>query len=234
MIIEGDPVYRVALFLILSSMLLNATGLSKSYGQTHVLSSLDIGIEEGRSLAVLGQSGSGKTTLLSILAGLEAPDTGNVRFHELDLYALPPDELTRARGRYMGIIFQEYHLVPSLTALENVALPLEITHDKHVHTRSHELLERVGLSHREDHYPHQLSGGEQQRVAIARALAASPKLLFADEPTGSLDEETAAGVEDLIFSLIRERGLTALIITHNQELSARCDQTLRLHLGRLA
>ncbi len=215
-------------------MLLNAIGLSKSYGQTHVLSSLDLGIEEGRSLAVLGQSGSGKTTLLSILAGLEAPDTGTVRFHNLDLYALPSDELTRARGKHMGIIFQEYHLVPSLTALENVALPLEIIRDKQVKTRSRELLERVGLEHREDHYPHQLSGGEQQRVAIARALAARPRLLFADEPTGSLDEETAAAVEELIFTLIRERGLTALIITHNQDLAKRCDTTLRLHLGRLA
>ena len=132
----------------------------------------------------------------------------------------------------MGIIFQEYHLVPSLTAKENVSLPLEILGEKQAAPRAEALLARVGLSARGHHYPHQLSGGEQQRVAIARALAAKPRLLFADEPTGNLDETTAEEVEALIFSLIKEEGLTAIIVTHNQELAARCSRVLTLHLGR--
>ena len=214
--------------------LLSARNLAKTYGTTRVLHGLDADFRAGESAAVLGQSGSGKTTLLSLLAGLEAPDRGEVRFDGTDLASLSPDALARLRGRHMGIIFQEYHLVPSLTARENVALPLEILRERDAYARADALLGRVGLSARAGHYPHQLSGGEQQRVAIARALAPGPRLLFADEPTGNLDEATAGEVEDLIFSLIAERGLTAIVVTHNRELAAKCSRTLTLHLGRFA
>lgn len=186
----------------------------------------------GESLAILGQSGSGKTTLLSLLAGLESPDEGSIRFEGKHLGDLNADALARLRGQSMGIIFQEYHLVPSLTARENVTLPLEILREKHPGAKADALLERVGLAPRAKHYPHQLSGGEQQRVAIARALATGPRLLFADEPTGNLDESTAQEVESLIFSLIAEQGLTAVVVTHNRDLAARCSRVLTLHLGR--
>jgi putative ABC transport system ATP-binding protein len=215
-------------------VLLSARRLAKTYGATRVLHGLDADFRAGESVAVLGQSGSGKTTLLSLLAGLEAPDEGDVRFDGNDLAALGADALARLRGRNMGIIFQEYHLVPSLTARENVALPLEIQRVRDAGARADALLARVGLSARASHYPHQLSGGEQQRVAIARALAPDPRLLFADEPTGNLDEATAEEVESLIFTLIAERGLTAIVVTHNRELAAKCSRTLTLHLGRFA
>ena len=189
-------------------------------------------IQAGESVAILGQSGSGKTTLLSLLAGLETPDEGSIRFDGKPLEGLKPDALARLRGQSMGIIFQEYHLVPSLTARENVTLPLEILGEKHPGAKADALLERVGLAPRAKHYPHQLSGGEQQRVAIARALSTGPRLLFADEPTGNLDESTAQEVESLIFSLIAEQGLTAVVVTHNRDLAARCSRVLTLHLGR--
>ncbi len=189
-------------------------------------------IRAGESVAILGQSGSGKTTLLSLLAGLELPDEGEVVFDGKNLSALGADGLARLRGRSMGIIFQEYHLVPSLTARENVTLPLEILGERNPGAKADALLDRVGLTPRSKHYPHQLSGGEQQRVAIARSLSTSPRLLFADEPTGNLDEATAEEVESLIFSLIAEQGLTAVVVTHNRELAGRCSRILTLHLGR--
>ena len=191
-------------------------------------------IRAGESVAILGQSGSGKTTLLSLLAGLELPDEGEVVFDGKNLSTLSADGLARLRGRAMGIIFQEYHLVPSLTARENVTLPLEILGDRNPGAKADALLDRVGLTPRSKHYPHQLSGGEQQRVAIARALSTSPRLLFADEPTGNLDESTAEEVESLIFSLIVEQGLTAVVVTHNRELASRCSRILTLHLGRFS
>jgi putative ABC transport system ATP-binding protein len=212
--------------------ILTARNLSKTYGTTRVLHGLDVDIGAGESVAILGQSGSGKTTLLSLLAGLEAPDEGKVAFDGTDFGTLNADALARLRGRSMGIIFQEYHLVPSLTARENVTLPLEILGEKNPGPKADALLDRVGLTPRAMHYPHQLSGGEQQRVAIARALATGPRLLFADEPTGNLDEATAEEVESLIFSLIAEQGLTAVVVTHNRELAACCSRVLTLHLGR--
>jgi len=212
--------------------ILAAKNLSKSYGSTQVLHDLNMEVGEGESLAILGQSGSGKTTLLSLLAGLEQPDSGSIQFREQILSAMGIDDLAKLRGQSMGIIFQEYHLIPSLTALENIALPLEIQKVDAVAKRSQALLERVGLAARGHHYPHQLSGGEQQRVAIARALVAQPKILFADEPTGNLDEATAEDIEALIFSLIKEEGLTGIIVTHNRELAKRCARILTLHLGR--
>jgi putative ABC transport system ATP-binding protein len=214
------------------TVLLSARNLSKAYGETQVLHDLDVEILAGESVAILGQSGSGKTTLLSLLAGLESPDRGKVDFQGQDLYSLGTDALARLRGRTMGIIFQEYHLVPSLTAWENVCLPLEILGGGDPARTAEKLLDRVGLLHRRRHYPHQLSGGEQQRVAIARALSAGPRILFADEPTGNLDEATAQEVEGLVFSLIAEEGLTAVVVTHNQALASRCSRTLTLHLGR--
>jgi putative ABC transport system ATP-binding protein len=212
--------------------ILTAHNLSKTYGLTRVLHGLDMQVSAGESVAILGQSGSGKTTLLSLLAGLEAPDEGQVWFEQQDLSGLGADGVARLRGKSMGIIFQEYHLVPSLTARENVTLPLEIQRMRQPGPKADALLERVGLSARAGHYPHQLSGGEQQRVAIARALAADPRVLFADEPTGNLDEATAEEVESLIFSLIAEQGLTAVVVTHNRDLAARCSRILTLHLGR--
>lgn len=212
--------------------ILTARNLSKTYGATRVLHGLDMEIRAGESVAILGQSGSGKTTLLSLLAGLELPDEGEVIFDGKNLSTLSADGLARLRGRSMGIIFQEYHLVPSLTARENVTLPLEILGDRNPGAKADALLDRVGLTPRSKHYPHQLSGGEQQRVAIARALSTSPRLLFADEPTGNLDESTAEEVESLIFSLIVEQGLTAVVVTHNRELAGRCSRILTLHLGR--
>ncbi|MDQ3000338.1 MAG: ABC transporter ATP-binding protein [Fibrobacterota bacterium] len=212
--------------------ILTARNLSKTYGSTRVLHGLDMEIRAGESVAILGQSGSGKTTLLSLLAGLELPDEGEVVFDGKNLSALGADGLARLRGRSMGIIFQEYHLVPSLTARENVTLPLEILGERNPGAKADALLDRVGLTPRSKHYPHQLSGGEQQRVAIARSLSTSPRLLFADEPTGNLDEATAEEVESLIFSLIAEQGLTAVVVTHNRELAGRCSRILTLHLGR--
>jgi putative ABC transport system ATP-binding protein len=212
--------------------ILSARNLSKAYGATRVLHALDMDINGGESVAILGQSGSGKTTLLSLLAGLESPDEGRVLFDGADLGTLSADALARLRGKSMGIIFQEYHLVPSLTARENVTLPLEILGVKNPGPKADALLDRVGLTPRAKHYPHQLSGGEQQRVAIARALSTGPRLLFADEPTGNLDESTAEEVESLIFSLIAEQGLTAVVVTHNRDLAGRCSRVLTLHLGR--
>jgi putative ABC transport system ATP-binding protein len=214
--------------------LLEASGIVKGYGTVSVLNDVDFRVEPGESLAIVGHSGSGKTTLLCVLAGLEPPDAGTVRFLDRDLYAQSPAELARQRGESMGVVFQEYHLVPSLPAVENAALPLEILGRPAAPEKARVLLERVGLGDRLEHFPHQLSGGEQQRVAVARALAASPRILFADEPTGNLDEATAAGVEDLLFSLVEEQHVAVVIVTHNEELAARCRRILRLHRGRFS
>ncbi len=292
-----------------ANSLLQARGLTKSYGSLRVLQGVDLDLQAGESVAIVGASGSGKTTLLSLLAGLERADAGSLFFDGHDLTRFGENQWSQWRGRNAGIVFQEYHLVPSLTALENVTLPLEIagramrdnrpagvgaragtaTKGGHagdvraakaakvgssadlatkesrpaevgaqvdaavdagadaggavdgnaaglgsaLHPHSPEgLLHRVGLWERRHHFPHQLSGGEQQRVALARALAAQPKILFADEPTGNLDEATAQNVESLMFALIRETGLTAMVVTHNPDLAKQCDRVLHLHLGR--
>ncbi len=214
--------------------LLETHGITKRYGNLTVLQDVHLTVQAGESLAIVGPSGSGKTTLLSILAGLEPPDSGTVYFEGQDLYTLSATKLGRLRGLSMGIVFQEYHLLPSLSALENVALPLEIFADPDAMDKARSLLQQVDLGHRSHHYPHQLSGGEQQRVAVARALAASPRLLFADEPTGNLDEATAAGVVDLLFSLVVQQNVSLILVTHNSDLAHRCKNLLRLHLGRVA
>ncbi len=214
-------------------MFLEATQVSKSYGGIRVLQTLDFQLQKGDTAAILGPSGSGKTTLLSILAGMEPPDSGTVVLDGLDLWSLDSEGLTAFRGSRIGIVFQDYHLIPSLTALENVSLPLEIHRRSEPHRKARELLDRVGLGERAKHYPHQLSGGEQQRVAMARALSTGPSLLLADEPTGSLDESTASEVEELMFGLVQELDMTMLLITHNRILSGRCAKTFTLRQGRL-
>jgi putative ABC transport system ATP-binding protein len=214
-------------------VLFRARGLEKSFGPLQILQGLDFELSQGESVAILGASGSGKTTLLSVMAGLEPVDGGSLEFRDRELAGATQEELDAWRGQHVGLVFQNYHLIPSLTAWENAALPLEIQGQASAMDKAKELLARVGLENRLHHDPSRLSGGEQQRVALARALAADPTLLFADEPTGSLDESSAADVENLIFRLIREQGLAAAIVTHNRELARRCDRILHMRGGRL-
>jgi len=199
-----------------------------------VLSGVDLTIGQGERVAVVGPSGCGKTTLLLLLAGLERPSSGSVYLAEQSLAELSSDQLADLRRDRIGIIFQSFHLVPSLTALENVALPLEIAGQGRVRNQAVRILDRVGLGERLDHYPAQLSGGEQQRVAIARALVHEPLLVLADEPTGNLDEQTGAAVSDVLMELNLAMGSTLLLVTHDVELAGRCDRILRLHEGRLS
>ena len=194
--------------------------------------SLDL--EAGVSLGIVGPSGSGKTSLLMLLAGLEPPSRGSVRIDGTDLAALTEDQRAQFRGRSIGIVFQSFHLIPTMTALENVAIPLELTGRSDAARIAADALDQVGLSHRLDHRPGQLSGGEQQRVALARAFAPGPRLLLADEPTGNLDLATGGRVADLMFALQRERGTTLVLITHDATLAARCDRVLTVSDGRLS
>lgn len=202
-------------------------------GNLTILSEINFSIEHGASLAVVGASGSGKSTLLGLMAGLDLPTKGSVVVHGTDLTRLDEDARAALRGREMGFVFQSFQLLPSLTALENVMLPLELAGNRKAQSIATDVLTRVGLQQRMTHYPKQLSGGEQQRVAIARAFAPSPQLLFADEPTGSLDRTTGERVSDLLFELNREHNATLVLVTHDESLAARCTQQLRLHEGRL-
>jgi putative ABC transport system ATP-binding protein len=198
-----------------------------------VLRQVDLHIAAGESVAVAGPSGSGKTSLLLLLAGLEKPAAGHVAIGGVRLETLDRDALADLRRDRIGIVFQSFHLLPSLTALDNVALPLQIAGRADALARAREMLARVGLSARSGHHPSQLSGGEQQRVAIARALVHRPRLLLADEPTGNLDDATGAAVRDLLFALNRDTGATLVLVTHDLDFAARCDRVLRLHDGRL-
>lgn len=202
-------------------------------GTLTILSGLDLQIKSGESVAIVGASGSGKSTLLGILAGLDLPTGGEVHLagHRVD--TLDEDERARVRGDHTGFVFQSFQLLPNLTALENVMLPLELSGSEQVTESSRAILQRVGLGERLDHYPKQLSGGEQQRVAIARAFAGSPDILFADEPTGNLDEKTGESIIRLLFEVNRERGATLVLVTHDMGLASRCDRVLRLTGGRL-
>ncbi len=202
-------------------------------GWLTILDDLSFTIEEGQTVAIVGASGSGKSTLLGLLAGLDLPTEGSVTVFGESLFALDEDGRAAWRARNLGFVFQSFQLLPQMTALENVMLPLELAGDRHAAVRSRRLLERVGLGDRLGHYPKTLSGGEQQRVALARAFAPSPKLLFADEPTGSLDAATGARVIDLLLELNREAGATLLLVTHDPDLAQRCGQRLTLHAGRL-
>ncbi len=202
-------------------------------GEIHLFDDLDLTIGQGESVAVLGASGSGKSTLLGLLAGLDVPTHGRVLLAGEDLTALDEDGRARVRSRMLGFVFQAFHLLTGLTALENVMLPLELRGDDRVVERSRAALDQVGLGDRTGHYPRQLSGGEQQRVAIARAFVAGPRLLMADEPTGNLDQDTGHRVSDLLFRLNAEMGTTLLLVTHDAELAGRCDRVLRLDQGAL-
>ncbi len=190
-------------------------------------------IRAGEAVAILGASGSGKSTLLGLLAGLDVPTTGRVWIDGEDLFALDEDGRARLRGRMVGFVFQSFQLLPALTALENVMLPLELSGGADAAARAREVLGRVGLAERLGHYPRQLSGGEQQRVAVARAFVTQPKVLFADEPTGNLDSATGENVIELLFEMNRERGATLVLVTHDSELARRCDRRIHIAGGEL-
>lgn len=218
--------------------MIEITNLSMHYtlgdAQIDILRNVDLRIARGERVAIAGPSGSGKTTLLLLLAGLERPISGSVTFDGMALDTLDHDQLADLRRDHVGIVFQSFHLVPSLNALDNVALPLEIAGHRDARVRARTMLEKVGLGGRLSHYPGQLSGGEQQRVAISRALVHAPKLVLADEPTGNLDDHTGEAVGELLFELNREAGTTLMLVTHDMDFAARCDRVLRLHDGILA
>jgi putative ABC transport system ATP-binding protein len=199
-----------------------------------ILEDVNLRVDPGEAVAILGQSGSGKSTLLGLLAGLDTPTSGRVLLGDIDLFALDEDARAALRGEMIGFVFQSFQLLPALSALENVMLPLELAGARGARAEAAGLLERVGLGERLDHYPRTLSGGEQQRVALARAFATGPRLLLADEPTGNLDTATGAQVIDLLFELNRERGTTLLLVTHDEQLAGRCGRRVRLAGGRLA
>lgn len=202
-------------------------------GELTLLSNINFTIETGASLAIVGASGSGKSTLLGLMAGLDRPTQGHIIVHDTDITALDEDARAALRGRLMGFVFQSFQLLPSLTAVENVMLPLELVAHPKARETAMNVLDRVGLTHRLHHYPKQLSGGEQQRVAIARAFAIQPKLMLADEPTGSLDRHTGERVGELLFELNREHGTTLVLVTHDDQLASRCVRQLRLDEGKL-
>lgn len=218
-------------------MILSLQEISKSYQQgqrnIHVLNQLNLNINESKSIAVLGKSGSGKSTFLSLLAGLDRPQSGKILVDGTNIVSLSEDDLAVFRARNIGIIFQQFHLMSTLTALENVMLPLEILKVSNVLEKSVEILKKVGLEHRMQHFPNELSGGECQRVAIARAMVTQPKLLLADEPSGNLDNETGQVVMDLLFDLVKDFNTTLILVTHDTELAQRCDQVLTLKDQRL-
>ena len=210
-----------------------ALTLDSRAGAVEILKSVTLDIEDGQSVAVVGPSGSGKTSLLMIMAGLERASRGQVRIAGHDFSAMSEDELAIARGRDIGIVFQSFHLVATMTALENVALPLELAGRRDAFDAAAQLLGEVGLGPRMEHFPAQLSGGEQQRVALARALAPRPKILFADEPTGNLDATTGTSVTELLFGLHQRRQTTLVLITHDLQLAGRCKRIVRMRDGRI-
>ncbi len=202
-------------------------------GKLDILQTLSLQVKAGEKVAIIGSSGSGKSTLLSLLAGLDSPSHGKVLINGTEISDLDEDGRAAVRGSSMGFVFQSFQLLPSLTALENVMLPLQLAGRKDAREKSSAALERVGLGQRLSHYPRQLSGGEQQRVAIARAFAPQPAILFADEPTGNLDEHTGERIVELLFSLNAESGTTLILVTHDMKLAMRCQRRLRLHDGQL-
>ena len=220
-----------------SDTVLEVRGLSKQVsspeGTLAILDNVELSIGRGETVAVMGASGAGKSTLLALLAGLDTPTAGSVHLAGHDLGALDEDGRAAVRARHVGFVFQSFHLVPSLTALENAMLPLELAGRGDARAAALEVLGRVGLGERVGHYPRQLSGGEQQRVAIARAFVTRPDVLFADEPTGNLDAATGARVVDLLFGLNREAGATLVLVTHDRSLADRCGRVIRLDAGRV-
>ncbi len=198
-----------------------------------VLEDISFSVRPGEKMAIVGPSGSGKTTLLGLCAGLDQVTEGNVTLIDKSLNNITQDERAQIRNEYVGFIFQNFQLIPTLTALENVMIPLELQESKEAKAIGRELLDRVGLSHRLNHYPSQLSGGEQQRVSLARAFSNNPKVLFADEPTGNLDDETSEKVENLLFDLNREHGTALIIVTHDMELARKTDRIIKLKGGKI-
>lgn len=217
--------------------LLQAKDLSKVYSRAAVdltiLSGLNLRLASQETVSIIGKSGSGKSTLLSLLAGLDVPTTGSVWYGDRDLSTLSQNALSKLRAQHLGIVFQQFFLIPTLTALENVALPLEILKHSEATARAEDLLQMTGLYERRHHFPSQLSGGECQRVAIARAIATRPSIVLADEPTGSLDHATGLQVIDLLFRIAQEEKATLVIVTHNGELASRCQRCLTLENGEL-
>jgi putative ABC transport system ATP-binding protein len=207
--------------------------LGRGATRVHILKDIDLHIGTGEAVGLVGPSGSGKSTLLMIMAGLERPDTGAVRVAGENLGALGEDALARFRGRNVGIVFQSFHLIPTMTALENVAIPLELAGAQDAAERAADELAAVGLADRRGHYPAELSGGEQQRVALARARAPNPAILIADEPTGNLDETTGSEIVDLLFAGHAGRGTTLVLVTHDPVLARRCDRVVRMRSGRI-
>ena len=199
-----------------------------------ILQDISFSVMPGETMAIVGASGSGKSTLLGLLAGLDVPTSGEIRLDGIALAALDEDARARQRGKLLGFVFQSFQLLPSLTALENVMLPLELAGAKMATATARDWLGRVGLEHRLKHYPKHLSGGEQQRVALARAFAPSPRLVLADEPTGNLDAATGQQIIDLMFDLNDKQGTTLILVTHDEAIAARCGRTLRIHSGHLA
>ena len=198
-----------------------------------ILREIDLAVTSGEAVAVVGASGSGKSTLLAILAGLDTPSVGTVELDGVDLSSLDEDRRAELRGRSLGFVFKSFQLLPALSALENVMLPLELSNNSQAEALAKEVLVRVGLGERLHHYPKHLSGGEQQRVALARAFVVRPKVLLADEPTGSLDAASGAGVIELLFGMNREYGTTLVLVTHDEDLAARCARIVRLAAGRI-
>jgi len=219
------------------SALIAASNISLTLGsgstRVDILKGIDLTVQRGESVALLGPSGSGKSSLMAILAGLERPTAGDVRVTGLDFARLDEDALAMARRKRIGIVLQAFHLLPTMTALENVAVPLELAGERDAFVSARTELGLVGLAHRADHYPAQLSGGEQQRVAIARALVAEPDLLFADEPTGNLDTATGTAILDMLFERHDASGATLFVITHDPRLAARCARVIELADGRI-
>ena len=221
----------------MSQTILQAESLTKTYrsgaSSLTVLDQVSFSVNQGDTLAIIGPSGSGKTTLLGLCAGLDVPSQGIISLMGFKLNSMNEDERAYIRNQYVGFVFQNFQLLSTLTALENVMVPLELRGEKNVGSRAKELLSRVGLGDRMHHYPTQLSGGEQQRVAMARAFITSPKILFADEPTGNLDEENSHHITDLLFGLNKEQGTTLVLVTHNLDLAQKTERILRMRGGKL-
>lgn len=219
-------------------MILSLNGVTRNFKsgerEITVLSNINLGIEPSETVAIVGPSGSGKTTMLGLCAGLDTPSAGEIKLAGQDLAKMNEDQRAILRRDKVGFVFQNFELIPTLTALENVSIPLDLKGDKQASARARELLKQVGLENRADHYPNQLSGGEQQRVAIARAFVHNPEIVFADEPTGNLDEETGDKVEKLLFELNKTQGTTLVLVTHNLQLAAKAQRTIELKNGLLA
>jgi len=207
--------------------------LTAGAGAVNVLQGVNLRLGQGETLAIVGPSGSGKTTLLMLMAGLEQPTSGHIHMAGQNLSLLGEDGLSRFRRNHLGIVFQAFHLIPTMTALENAALPLEFAHHPQAQHKAMQALKQVGLEARSKHYPGQMSGGEQQRVALARAFAPQPSIILADEPTGNLDQNTGLKVMDLLFDLQRQNNITLVMVTHDQGLARRCQRTVTMMAGHL-